>query len=405
VLVHQLFVGLPLIGKFAILFGLIVLLPRIAERLGLPGVVGLLGGGVLLGPELLGVIDPASPVIQLFGELGKLLLMFCAGYEVNLAQFQKVAGRSLAYGVLTFGLPLLIGAAIASVAGYPLNGAVLIGSLLASHTLLGLPILKNLDLMGRDSAVVTIGATIFTDIAAMLVLAVCLSIHSTGFSPRHLALTLLGLAIYVPGVIFGLSWLARTVFRIFGMYSDTKVALLILLILVSALGAEAIELEGIVGAFLSGIAVKRALGESEAGETLTVMAHTLFIPVFFLGTGFLVNIRVFGETLVNHAPLVAGIVGGLLVSKFLAAQAAGLIFRVGRDDRLLMWSLSVPQVAATLAAALVAYTARNASGERLIDEAMLNTVVVLVLATSVIGPVVTRIVGKRLAATQGAVTP
>jgi len=195
------------------------------------------------------------------------------------------------------------------------------------------------------------------------------------------------------------------VFRIFGMYSDTKVALLILLILVSALGAEAIELEGIVGAFLSGIAVKRALGESEAGETLTVMAHTLFIPVFFLGTGFLVNIRVFGETLVNHAPLVAGIVGGLLVSKFLAAQAAGLIFRVGRDDRLLMWSLSVPQVAATLAAALVAYTARNASGERLIDEAMLNTVVVLVLATSVIGPVVTRIVGKRLAATQGAVTP
>jgi uncharacterized protein YybS (DUF2232 family) len=73
-----------------------------------------------------------------------------------------------------------------------------------------------------------------------------------------------------------------------------------------------------------------------------------------------------------------------------------LLSRTEKDDRLLMWSLSVPQVAATLAAALVAHGTVNAAGGRLIDDRMINVIIVLIIATSVVGPMMTRRMGRRL---------
>jgi hypothetical protein len=66
-------------------------------------------------------------------------------------------------------------------------------------------------------------------------------------------------------------------------------------------------------------------------------------------------------------------------------------------EGLLMWSLSLPQVAATLAAAVVAYQVKNAAGVRLIDEPVINTVVVLMVATSILGPMLTERFGRKLA--------
>ena len=63
-----------------------------------------------------------------------------------------------------------------------------------------------------------------------------------------------------------------------------------------------------------------------------------------------------------------------------------------------MWALSLPQVAATLAVALTAYQVKNSAGVRLIDEPVLNSVFVLVVVTSVLGPILTERYGKRLVA-------
>jgi hypothetical protein len=55
-----------------------------------------------------------------------------------------------------------------------------------------------------------------------------------------------------------------------------------------------------------------------------------------------------------------------------------------------MWSLTLPQVAATLAATLVAYRTFNAAGQPLLDSRMLNAVLIMVLVTSVLGPLLTQ---------------
>ena len=126
--------------------------------------------------------------------------------------------------------------------------------------------------------------------------------------------------------------------------------------------------------------------------------------MFFVSIGFLIDVWVFAQTLVARIGLVVGIVGGLVGAKFLAARLTQRIYGYSRSEGRLIWSLSIPQVAATLAPALVAYETKNAEGVRLIDEAALNTILVLVVVTSTLGPVLTEYFGRqRLAEQAGSV--
>src|SRR6478736_4816746 len=114
---QEIFHHLPIIGRFAIIFGLIAILPKIAEKFKLPGVVGLIGGGILLGPDILGLVNPDGTTFKLFNELGKLLLMFFAGFEVNLDEFKKVSSKAAVFGFLTFVIPLVVGALVGNLLG------------------------------------------------------------------------------------------------------------------------------------------------------------------------------------------------------------------------------------------------------------------------------------------------
>lgn len=87
--------------------------------------------------------------------------------------------------------------------------------------------------------------------------------------------------------------------------------------------------------------------------------------------------------------MVAGFIGALLAGKYIAAAVAGRAFDYSPAARLTVWSLTLPQVAATLAAALVAFQTFNPAGQRLLDGRMLNAVLVLMLTTSILGPVLT----------------
>src|SRR5207249_950899 len=190
------------------------------------------------------------------------------------------------------------------------------------------------------------------------------------------------LAVYVPVVLFGLSTLARRFLRRRGDSKENQFFLILLIMIVAAEGAELIHLESIIGAFLSGLAVNRSIKGSEAKHELEFLGNTLFIPMFFLTIGFLIDIRVFANTILSHSGLCACVVGGLIFAKMLAASVAQRLFGYSTTEGLLMGALSLPQVAATLAAALVAFETKNAEGVRLIDEPVINTVIVLMVVTS-----------------------
>ncbi len=380
--------GNPLVS-FTILLLVVLTLPPIFERLRLPGLVGLLFAGVVLGKDGLFLLNPDSESIKLFADIGKIYLMFVAGLEIDIAEFRKTKERSLVFGALTFFLPLLMGTFVSIQFGFRLNTSVLIGSLLASHTLLGFPIIQRLGMVKNQAVMVTIGATIFTDIAALLVLAICVSIHGGEFSTFSLVTQLVSLAIYAVIVLFGFDWLGKEYFRRTGNEESNQFLFVLLAVFLASIGAQLINVDKIVGAFLAGLAVNDVVGEGPVKEKVEFVGGTLFIPFFFVGMGLLLDIPAFIKTIRFELPLVIGIVGGLIIAKLMAAIVVKLIYRYTWNESFTMWALSLPQVAATLAAALAAYQIQNAAGERLINEAVFNSVIVLMLITSILGPVLT----------------
>jgi Kef-type K+ transport system membrane component KefB len=376
--------------KFAIAIGCTLLLPKLVERLRLPGVLGFILAGVLVGPNALGLIRPDGPVIELFAELGKLLFMFFVGFEIDLDEFKKSKNRSATFGALTFLFPMAGGVLLGRATGNGWNTSLLIGSIIASHTLLAFPILQRLGLVQHPVVATVVGGTLFTDIASMLVLALTVSVHLAGFSWSFLAVQLLELAAFIAVIFLLVGLLARKAILRWGDKPELRVMIMLVIIAACAEGAGLIKLEGIVGAFLAGIAVKRALRGKFAVEQLEVIAHALFIPAFFLTTGFLVNFQLLGETAVRRPALVLGIIVALVAGKYLAAWLITRIFGGTRAQTHLAWSLSLPQMAATLASAVVAYHTVNAAGARLLDVSYVNASLVLVVVTCVAGPVLTQ---------------
>lgn len=393
---------LPLLARFAIAMLIIFAVPPLCRRIRLPSVVGLMAAGVIVGPYGLKLALRHGEVAEFLADVGKLLLMFFAGLEIDVALFMRTRNRAMGFGLLTFALPLFVGTLIGVAAGFPWTGAVVIGSLLASHTLIAYPIVAKLGRQRDEAVTVTIGATVITDVAALLVLALCIPIHASGFSANAFAVQLLELAIFVPLVIFGLGWVTRTLFSK-KPSKEAQFALMLTIVAVAAVGAEAIQLEGIIGAFLAGLALS-STRDCEAKKELEFMGNNLFIPMFFITIGFLIDVQVFIETLRKSTWFVVGIVGGLIAAKFLAAEMVKVLYKYSRVQALTMWSLSLPQVAATLAAALVAYQTMNGAGERLIDDSVVNTVIVLLVVTSVLGPILTERYAARLPSPEG-VTP
>ena len=172
-------VALPTLAKFAIAMAVIVWVPRLSRQARLPAVVGLLLSGIAIGPHGLDVIGPHRPIADFFADLGKLLLMFCAGLEIDLALFRRARSRVIAFGVLTTLLPLLLGTGAGFLFGFPPVAAVVLGSLLASHTLLAAPTVVRLGATRLEPIAVTFGATVVSDTLSLVVFAVCVSHLST----------------------------------------------------------------------------------------------------------------------------------------------------------------------------------------------------------------------------------
>ena len=248
----------------------------------------------------------------------------------------------------------------------------------------------------------TVGATVISDTLSLIVFAVCLSTYQSGFSVAGFLWQVGEIVVFVPLVLFGLSRLGAALLRRAENQEDAYFFLMLAMVAVAGLFAQLINLPGIVGAFLAGLAVNAAVNEKPAKEKLEFVGNTFFVPIFFIVTGFLIDPPAFAASITGHFPLVAAIIAALLLGKFLAVEIAGRAFGYSGPARMTMWSLTLPQVAATLAAALVAYDTLDPAGHRLLDGSMLNAVLVLMLTTAILGPVLTERLLPRMLTGEGA---
>jgi Na+:H+ antiporter len=382
--------ALPALVKFALGMATIFGVSTLSRRVRLPAVVGLLLSGVVLGPHMLDVFGEQRPIADFFADLGKLLLMLFAGLEIDLALFRRAQRKAITFGLITTSFPLLLGTAVGLLFGYGVVTAVVLGSLLDSHTLLGMSIVTKIGANRLEPFTVTVGATVLSDTLSLVVFAMCVSTFLRGFSASGLALQLIEIAVFIPLLLLVVGRGGRYLLQ---KAEDDEQAYFVLMFGVMAAAValtQIVQLPDIVGAFLAGLAVNTAVQRKPAKEKLEFIGNSFFIPIFFVVTGFLIDPIAFARSIINNAGLAAAVVGALIVGKGIAAAIAARAFHYTRAAQMTMWSLTLPQVAATLAATLVGFQTVNAGGERLIDEKILDVVFVLILVTATLGPIMTQ---------------
>ena len=277
------------VGFFLLTMTIILITPLLSERLRLPGIVGIIIGGMLIGPHGFGLMQDGDR-IQFLSTIGLVYLMFSAGLEVDINQFMRVRSRALVFGMITFIFPQLMGMGLGYILGLDWLGMILLGSAFASHTLIAFPILTKFGITRNEAIAVTIGATVLTDIGAFIVLAVVLGAKSGGgFTISYFVQLLIMLAIFTGIIIFGLPRLGKLIFqKLTGRAVEFQFVIVILFI--AAFGAELIGVHEVVGAFIAGLAVNSMLPRHSpvTGHVLFI-GESFFIPVFLLYSGLITD--------------------------------------------------------------------------------------------------------------------
>ena len=370
------------LGIFAQLVAISVLIPPLTRRLRLPDLVGLLAAGVLVGPHVLHWIDAKSETITLLSDIGAIYLLFTVGLEIDLEEFNRVKRRSVTFGALIFVLGVGTGFGIGQIFDFPLVPSLLLGALMATHTPLGYPIVRSYGAQRDESVIVSVGSTIFTDIAALLLLAVALGLGKGNLTPSSFTALLISISVFACLVVLGIRMIGRHLWMR-NVIDENRVFLAVLLTLfVASLGAELAGVEKIVGAFLAGLAVNSVLPEGKVKEQVIFVGGALFIPIFFIHLGLLLDLGSLADS-ISNIEFTALMLTGALGCKALAAVIAGRWFRYSPNQILLMWSLAMPKVAATLATAFIGFQAG------LLDSTVLNAVLAVMVVTATLGPTLT----------------
>lgn len=376
------------VGIFLIIIAVVLISPLLIERLRLPGIIGLIVGGIFIGPNVLGLLE-IGPSIELLSTVGLIYLMFNAGLEIDQRQFSQVRNKAIVFGLLIFTIPLVPGIAVGRMFGLDWPSSILMGSVLSSHTLVSFPILSRLGILRNEAVSVTIGATVFSDIGALLVLAIIAGSATRGASAAFVLQLLLLMVLYIVLILFGVPRLGKFFFR---HYSGPSVEFQFVLVVlfIAALLAELIGMHAIVGAFIVGLAVNATLPEhSPVTGRVLFLGEALFVPIFLMYIGMVIDPL---AVVTNQRTLLIGATLTVIVyaGKYAASWLMGRIFHYGKDEVMVMWGLSQAQAAATLATVLIGVEIG------LLSDEFFNGAILTVLVTTLTSPLLVQRFGARL---------
>jgi Kef-type K+ transport system membrane component KefB len=364
--------------------------PVIAERVRIPGMIGLLVGGWLIGPNGLGVVAEGTGIVAEFGEIGLLYLMFLAGLELDLAVFATFRRHAVTFAILTFLAPIGLGTAAGLLLGYQPAAAILLGSLFASHTLVTYPIVRRMGLSTNRAVAVAVGATIVTDTLALMVLAVVSGSTTGSGSGLELVVQLtIGLAALCAWCFVALPRLSDWFFTGIGHQRTLRYVFLLAALLSAAVLGEMVGIEAIVGAFFAGLALNRFVpNEGSFMERVEFFGAALFIPMFLVSVGTIIDPAVVADpgTLGLAAVFVAACLGG----KLIAAALCRPLFGYTWHECGLVFSLTSPQAAATLAATFVGLQIG------LFTVSVVNAVMLLIVASLFASSISANVFGPRV---------
>ncbi|HSJ26189.1 MAG TPA: cation:proton antiporter [Longimicrobiales bacterium] len=374
----------------AVAMGLFLVAPPLMERIRLPGVIGVIIAGAVVGPNGLNLLARDQTIV-LLGAVGLLYLIFMAGIAVDLHGFRRYRNLSLAFGAVSFLLPQTVGTFVGLGLGLSLPGALLLGSMFGSHTLIAYPIAIRYGIAKNRAVTTTVGASIITDTSALLVLAIVSASTRGALDAAFWMRMVFFLALYVAVIWMVLPRVATWFFRHERTGAVAEYIFVLTVLFGGAYMARVAGVETIVGAFMVGLAMNRLLPENGLlTSRVQFVGEAFFIPFFLLSVGMLADIRVFAAD-VRAWVVMLSMTGTVLVFKAISAKAAQKFFRYSAAEGWTMVGLTVPQAAATLAVVLIGMQIG------LLDDAILNGSIMMIIITCIAGPWLVEKYGRQVA--------
>ncbi|MBQ8695755.1 MAG: cation:proton antiporter [Bacteroidaceae bacterium] len=368
---------------------IVLFAPLIFNKLRMPHIIGMILAGLLIGPKGLNIIE-RDDSFELFGNVGLYYIMFLASLEINMQEMKQARGGALLMGLAVFLIPIALGMlSNMFILEYSLMASLLLASMYASYTLISYPIVARYGLSRLRCVNFVVGGTIITDTLTLFVLAVVAGTFTGEASVWFVIWMLVKLLAIVGLIIFAFPRIARYFFR---TYNDSVIQYIFVLAMLF-LGAGLMELagmEGILGAFITGLVLNRLIPHSSPlMRRIDFVGNAIFIPYFLIGVGMMIDITVLfnggGSLLVAVVMVTTALVGKWLAS-FLVSKA----YKMSTGEQYLMFGLSTSQAAATLAAAIVGHEIG------LLNEDVLNGTILLILVTCIVSSIVSDRASRRL---------
>jgi Kef-type K+ transport system membrane component KefB len=375
---------------FSLILFIILLAPILLRKLRIPGIIGLIISGVIIGPFGFNFLEKNSAV-DLFSTIGLLYIMFIAGLDLDLGEFKSNRNKSILFGFFTFIIPLIIGFPVCQIIlGYDNNASLLVASMFSTHTLVAYPIVSRLGVSKNQAVAVTVGGTILTDTAVLLILAIIMGNHEGTLSQGFWIRLGVSLVIFLFIMFYLVPRVTRWFFNKLESEKHAHYIFVLAVVFFSAFLAELSGLEPIIGAFVAGLALNQLIPQSSAlMNRIEFIGNSLFIPFFLISVGMLVDISVVlngPQAIIIASVLTAGAIFG----KWLAAFFTQLAFKYTSSQRQIIFGLSTSHAAATLAVILVGYNAG------ILDKNILNGTIILILVTCVVASIATERAAKKI---------
>ena len=374
---------------FFLVLVIILLAPIIMGKLRIPHIIGMVLAGVAIGQYGFNILV-RDDSFELFGRVGLYYIMFLAALEMDVEGVKKNKGRLSLFGLLTFAAPFTLTFIMSEwLLGYPTIASLLLGCLMASNTLIAYPIVSRYGQQRKPSVALSVGASMLSLLVALVVLAALVASHNGQTGVLFWLWFVAKFVIYCGGLAILIPKLTRWFLR---RYSDAVMQFIFVMamLFMSAVLSESIGLEGIFGAFLSGLILNRYIPHvSPLMNRIEFIGNALFIPYFLIGVGMLINVRLaFSDTGVLWVALAITLFG--TVGKAIAAYLSALLFRLPLNTSgNMMFGLTSAHAAGAIAIIMVGMRLTTPDGSVLVTGEMLNGVVLMILLTCLISTVVT----------------
>ena len=367
---------------------IILFAPIVMGKLRIPHIIGMVLAGVVIGPYGFNILERDAS-FELFGRVGILYIMFLAGLEMDLQDLKNGRHKIGIFSIASFLTPFaMMYVAGIYLLGYTPLASVILSCVMAANTLISYPIITRYGLQKHSTTTISVGASMSSLLLALIVVTAVKGSALGGAGIGFWSLFVAKFLLFCVATHYILRIATRWFLR---RYSDSVMQYIFVLgmMFFSAALSEVIGIDGIFGAFYSGLVLNRFIPHvSPLMNRIEFIGNAIFIPYFLIGVGMLINVGLLFDS--AHDTTTIGIIPTVLIivivgtlGKAIAAYGSCLAFRLPLHDGHLMFGLTSAHAAGGIAIVMIGMQLN------IIDDNMLNGVVMMILFTCIISTIVT----------------